>query len=161
MGASLSFVLMAVMLVATLVYFRTGGQEPMSSSVRARGVPPRLFLAGDGPLVAGLHCSSSPPSCVLIVFSFSADRNVGRWGGFTLEWYQGFVEPHPAPERGVGVGPGGPALHGHLGGARARWPHWPWSASEFRGRQGVRRPALSPHHHPRRDHGGDDAVVLL
>ena len=29
---------------------------------------------------------------MLIVFSFSADRNVGRWGGFTLEWYQDFVE---------------------------------------------------------------------
>ncbi len=32
------------------------------------------------------------PILVLIVFSFSDDNNVGRWGGFTLEWYQDFVE---------------------------------------------------------------------
>lgn len=27
------------------------------------------------------------PILLLVVFSFSADRNVGRWGGFTLGWY--------------------------------------------------------------------------
>ncbi len=25
---------------------------------------------------------------MLVLFSFSADRNVGTWGGFSLEWYQ-------------------------------------------------------------------------
>ena len=27
---------------------------------------------------------------LLVVFSFSGDRNVGRWGGFTFEWYGEF-----------------------------------------------------------------------
>lgn len=27
------------------------------------------------------------PIVLLVIFSFSADRNVGRWGGFTFEWY--------------------------------------------------------------------------
>lgn len=28
------------------------------------------------------------PIALLVVFSFSADRNVGRWGGATLDWYR-------------------------------------------------------------------------
>ncbi len=32
------------------------------------------------------------PIALLVVFSFSADRNVGRWGGFTLGWYEDFVQ---------------------------------------------------------------------
>ena len=31
------------------------------------------------------------PIALLVVFSFSADRNVGRWGGFTLSWYDDFI----------------------------------------------------------------------
>ncbi len=31
------------------------------------------------------------PIALLVVFSFSADRNVGRWGGFTLGWYDDFI----------------------------------------------------------------------
>ena len=30
------------------------------------------------------------PIILLVVFSFSDDRNVGRWGGFTLDWYRDF-----------------------------------------------------------------------
>jgi len=30
------------------------------------------------------------PIILLVVFSFSADRNVGRWGGFTFDWYGEF-----------------------------------------------------------------------
>lgn len=30
------------------------------------------------------------PIILLVVFSFSADRNVGRWGGFTFDWYGDF-----------------------------------------------------------------------
>lgn len=32
------------------------------------------------------------PIALLVVFSFSADRNVGRWGGFTLGWYDDFIQ---------------------------------------------------------------------
>jgi len=31
------------------------------------------------------------PILLLIIFSFSDDRNVGRWGGFTLYWYDEFI----------------------------------------------------------------------
>ncbi|MEM7338002.1 MAG: ABC transporter permease [Actinomycetota bacterium] len=30
------------------------------------------------------------PIALLVVFSFSNDRNVGRWGGFTFDWYREF-----------------------------------------------------------------------
>jgi spermidine/putrescine transport system permease protein len=30
------------------------------------------------------------PIILLVIFSFSGDRNVGRWGGFTFEWYGEF-----------------------------------------------------------------------
>jgi len=30
------------------------------------------------------------PILLLVVFSFSADKNVGRWGGFTFDWYREF-----------------------------------------------------------------------
>ena len=30
------------------------------------------------------------PIILLVVYSFSADRNVGRWGGFTFDWYGEF-----------------------------------------------------------------------
>ena len=32
------------------------------------------------------------PIVLLVVFSFSDDRNVGRWGGFTLSWYEEFID---------------------------------------------------------------------
>ena len=32
------------------------------------------------------------PIALLVVFSFSADRNVGSWGGFTLSWYDDFIQ---------------------------------------------------------------------
>jgi len=32
------------------------------------------------------------PIVLLVVFSFSDDRNVGRWGGFTLSWYEDFIQ---------------------------------------------------------------------
>ena len=30
------------------------------------------------------------PIALLVLFSFSDNRNVGIWGGFTLDWYQEF-----------------------------------------------------------------------
>jgi len=35
------------------------------------------------------------PIILLFVYSFSADRNVGTWGGFTLEWYREFAGNEP------------------------------------------------------------------
>ena len=35
------------------------------------------------------------PILVLIIFSFSDNRNVGVWGGFTTSWYEEFVNDEP------------------------------------------------------------------
>ncbi len=35
------------------------------------------------------------PIILLVVFSFSANRNVGVWGGFTFDWYREFAESDP------------------------------------------------------------------
>ena len=32
------------------------------------------------------------PIVLLVIFSFSDNRNVGRWGGFTLSWYEDFID---------------------------------------------------------------------
>ena len=60
----------------------------MSSTVQPRGTT-KVALSVHSWLV---YLFFFAPIFVLIVFSFSDDRNVGRWGGFTLEWYQDFVE---------------------------------------------------------------------
>ena len=60
----------------------------MSSTVQPRGST-KIALSVHSWLV---YLFFFAPIFVLIVFSFSDDRNVGRWGGFTLEWYQDFVE---------------------------------------------------------------------
>jgi len=60
----------------------------VSSTVQPRGAT-KIALKAHSWLV---YMFFFAPIFVLIVFSFSDDRNVGRWGGFTLEWYQDFVE---------------------------------------------------------------------
>ncbi len=59
----------------------------MSGATRPRGAS-RLFLAGEAWLVYTFFYA---PIVLLVVFSFSDDRNVGRWGGFTLSWYDDFI----------------------------------------------------------------------
>lgn len=55
----------------------------------ARGwSPTRAALGANAWLVYAFFYA---PIALLVVFSFSADRNVGRWGGFTLGWYEDFV----------------------------------------------------------------------
>ncbi|MEM8924030.1 MAG: ABC transporter permease [Actinomycetota bacterium] len=49
----------------------------------------RWALAGNAWLVYAFFYA---PIVLLVVFSFSGDRNVGRWGGFSLEWYRAFAE---------------------------------------------------------------------
>lgn len=36
------------------------------------------------------------PIVLLVVYSFSASRNVGTWGGFTLDWYSEFADSQNA-----------------------------------------------------------------
>lgn len=35
------------------------------------------------------------PIALLVIFSFSDNRNVGTWGGFTLGWYRDFLDNEP------------------------------------------------------------------
>ncbi len=58
----------------------------------------RRFTRGWSPTRAALGANAwlvyaffYAPIALLVVFSFSADRNVGRWGGFTLGWYDDFI----------------------------------------------------------------------
>ena len=51
-----------------------------------RGWTARLLGGATGLVYLFLYA----PVLLLVVYSFSADRNVGRWGGFTLDWYREF-----------------------------------------------------------------------
>ena len=57
------------------------------SAVRPRGAT-RAALTGGAWLVYTFFYA---PIVLLVIFSFSDDRNVGRWGGFTLSWYEDFI----------------------------------------------------------------------
>ena len=56
----------------------------MSSSATPRGLG-RWLLAGNGALVLLFLYA---PIFLLIIFSFSAARDPGVWGGFTFDWYR-------------------------------------------------------------------------
>ncbi|MCY4371483.1 MAG: ABC transporter permease [bacterium] len=58
------------------------------SAVRPRGAT-RAVLTGGSWLGYTFFYA---PIVLLVVFSFSDDRNVGRWGGFTLSWYEDFIQ---------------------------------------------------------------------
>lgn len=58
-----------------------------SGAVRPRGAT-RAALTGGAWLVYTFFYA---PIVLLVIFSFSDDRNVGRWGGFTLSWYEDFI----------------------------------------------------------------------
>lgn len=60
----------------------------MSDIARPRGIT-RAALAANAWLV---YVFFYAPIVLLVVFSFSDDRNVGRWGGFTLLWYEDFIQ---------------------------------------------------------------------
>jgi len=59
----------------------------MSEVARPRG-PVRALLAANAWLV---YVFFYAPILLLVVFSVSDDRNVGRWGGFTFQWYREFA----------------------------------------------------------------------
>ena len=58
------------------------------SAVRPRGATRAVLTAGSWLVYTFFYA----PIVLLVVFSFSDDRNVGRWGGFTLSWYEDFIQ---------------------------------------------------------------------
>ncbi len=60
----------------------------MSSTAEPRGAT-RVALSANAWLV---YLFFYAPIALLVIFSFSDDRNVGRWGGFTFGWYQEFYD---------------------------------------------------------------------
>ena len=58
------------------------------SAVRPRGATRAALTAGSWLVYTFFYA----PIVLLVVFSFSDDRNVGRWGGFTLSWYEDFIQ---------------------------------------------------------------------
>ena len=60
----------------------------MSDVARPRGTT-RALLTANAWLV---YLFFYAPIILLVVFSFSDDRNVGRWGGFTFDWYREFAD---------------------------------------------------------------------
>lgn len=53
-----------------------------------RGLTKRLLQANTWLIYLFFYA----PIVMLVVFSFSDNRNVGVWGGFTLSWYQDFAD---------------------------------------------------------------------
>lgn len=60
----------------------------MSTAVEPRGWA-KVALHINGWLV---YIFFYAPIALLVLFSFSDNRNVGIWGGFTLDWYQDFFD---------------------------------------------------------------------
>ena len=60
----------------------------MSTAVEPRGWA-KAALHVNGWLV---YIFFYAPIALLVLFSFSDNRNVGIWGGFTLDWYQDFFD---------------------------------------------------------------------
>ena len=58
----------------------------MTATLRPRRLAHRV-RAGHAALV---YVFFYAPIVLLVIYSFSADRLVGRWGGFTLDWYEEF-----------------------------------------------------------------------
>jgi spermidine/putrescine transport system permease protein len=58
----------------------------VSSAVEPRGAT-KVLLHLNGWLV---YIFFYAPIVLLVIFSFSASRNVGTWGGWTLDWYREF-----------------------------------------------------------------------
>ena len=58
----------------------------MTTIARPRNLGSRLL----GIQAALVYVFFYAPIVLLVIYSFSADRLVGRWGGFTLDWYEEF-----------------------------------------------------------------------
>ena len=61
----------------------------MSGSItEPRGVTKRVLQANSWLVFLFFYA----PILLLVIYSFSASRNVGVWGGFTFDWYQEFAD---------------------------------------------------------------------
>ena len=60
----------------------------MSTSVEPRGWA-KAALHANGWFV---YMFFYAPIVLLVIYSFSNSRNVGTWGGFTLDWYSDFFD---------------------------------------------------------------------
>ena len=58
----------------------------MTAAARPRNIGTKLL----GLQAALVYAFFYLPIIVLVIFSFSDDRLVGRWGGFTFGWYEAF-----------------------------------------------------------------------
>ncbi len=56
--------------------------------IEPKGVTKRLLQANTWFIYLFFYA----PIVLLVIFSFSANRNVGVWGGFTLDWYREFAD---------------------------------------------------------------------
>ena len=61
------------------------------SSARPRGTT-KALLSANAVLV---YIFFYAPIILLLIFSFSDNRNVGTWGGFTFDWYREFADNEP------------------------------------------------------------------
>ncbi|HSM65147.1 MAG TPA: ABC transporter permease [Ilumatobacteraceae bacterium] len=61
------------------------------STARPRGRT-RAFLSANAVLV---YLFFYAPIILLVIFSFSDNRNVGTWGGLTFDWYRDFARNEP------------------------------------------------------------------
>ena len=67
----------------------------MSGNItQPRGLSKRLLQANGWLVYAFFYA----PIVVLVIFSFSNDRNVGVWGGFTLDWYRDVADSEPTKD---------------------------------------------------------------
>ncbi len=67
----------------------------MKGATRSTAAPrgsTRVLLSANAVLI---YLFFYAPIILLFVFSFSANRNVGTWGGFTLDWYRDFADNEP------------------------------------------------------------------
>ena len=61
------------------------------SSARPRGMTKVLLSAN----AVAVYIFFYAPIILLLIFSFSDNRNVGTWGGFTFDWYREFADNEP------------------------------------------------------------------
>jgi spermidine/putrescine transport system permease protein len=66
----------------------------VSNITEPRGATKFLLRANAGLVYAFFYV----PIVVLVVFSFSDNRNVGVWGGFTFDWYRDLADSEPTKD---------------------------------------------------------------